>query len=1054
MRISYLLCLLVLTAFGTGAVAQDRTITGKVTAADDGSPLPGVSVLLEGTSTGTTTNNAGEYALAVPNGSGTLVFSFVGFAAQATPIDNRTVINVKMAPDSKLLTEVVVTAQGIVREKRALGFAVTTVDRKMVEQRPEADLARVLQGKVPGVNITSTGGISGSGTNITIRGYSSISGSVQPLWVVDGVPFNSATNSRGNFQEGGTVAASRFLDIDPNNIESMSVLKGLAATVLYGDQGRNGVILVTTKNGNGKMRPATVTLTQSLFNNKIASMPRFQDNWGGGFQNNPGFFFSNWGERFDRVSVVGTGLHPYASLQNASIRNQFPEFLNVTGYPYKLFEGPENFFKTGLISNSNLNLSGATERIGYNASVGYTNEQGFVENNTLKRLNVGVGFNAKVSKKATLITSFNFSNTDQKSPPINAGTGNNTLNGFPSVFANVFFTPRSVDLMGLPFETPLDNRSVYFRSGNDIPNPRWITKYYSTTGVTDRFFGTATLNVDLMPNLVLTYRSGVDTYNEQQEYKFPKGGVDFQTGGYFTSNIKNTILNNDVILAYNKPLSDRLTVAGRVGANLRNDRFRIDRINSVNQLTFGLMRHNNFTDNVASNFTQEETRTGIYGDVTVDYGNYLYLNLAGRNDWTSTVEKENRRIFYPSGSVSFVPTAAFPSLASTTLNFLKFRAGIGTSAGFPTPYNTRSVLNQVARGFMDPAGTVITTQSVDNVLGNPNLKPELQTELEAGVEAKLLNNRLNVDLTVYRRETRNLITSTPIDPATGYTSTTINIGKLRNSGIELGVNGTVLRAGDFAWDVTLNYDRNVPLVVELSDALKEVVVAGFTNLGNFAIAGRPFNVIKGIAALRDANGNRIVGGNGQYLADPVIRELGDPNPKFRTTLINSVSWKGFTLSAQMDYRHGGAIYSATAGTLLGRGVVEDTDFDRDNTYILPGVKQDGQPNDIQITASDVGFNVLYFGGMDEFRVWDGSTIRLREASLSYNIPAKVLQKTFFKGATLILNGSNLWFKALYFPPSINFDTDVLSLGVGNGFGFDYLTGPSSRRLGGTIKLTF
>ncbi|MCY7349359.1 MAG: SusC/RagA family TonB-linked outer membrane protein [Cytophagaceae bacterium] len=1054
MKKHVLLSLLALTVAWAQAVAQDRKITGKVTAADDNSPLPGVSVLLKGTLTGTNTNQDGEFAINVPVGGGTLVVSFVGFAPQETPIDTRTVVNVKLATDSRLLTEVVVTAQGIVREKRALGFAVTTIDKKMVESRPESDVARVLQGKVPGVNITSTGGISGSGTNINIRGYSSISGNIQPLWVVDGIPFNSNTNQRGGFTSGGQVAASRFLDIDANNIESISVLKGLAATVLYGDQGRNGVILVSTKNGNGKQRPASVTLTQSLFNNKIASLPKFQNNWGGGFQNNPGFFFSNWGDKFNRTTTVGAGLHPYASLQNASIRNQFPEYASVTGYPYKLFQGPENFFRTGLISNSNLNLTGGTERFGYNATVGYAKEQGFVENNDLKRLNIGVGFNVKVSKKVTLITSFNFSNTDQKSPPINAGTGNNTLNGFPSIFANVFFTPRSVDLIGLPFETPLDNRSVYFRSGNDIPNPRWITKYYSTTGITDRFFGSSTINVDLLDNLVLTYRGGLDTYTEQQEYKFPKGGVNFLTGGYFTNTIKNTIVNNDLILSYNKPISERLTVAGRIGANLRNDRYRVDAVTSINQLTFGLMRHNNFTENAASNYTQEETRMGIYGDLTVDFGNYLYLNLAGRNDWTSTVEKENRRIFYPSASVSFVPTAAFPGLASTTLNFLKFRAGLGTSAGFPSPYNTRSILNQVARGFLDVAGNITTTQSVDNTLGNPNLKPELQTELEVGTEARFFNNRIGLDLTLYRRETRDLITSTPIDPATGYTSTTINIGKLRNSGIELGLNGTVIRSGSFGWDVTLNYDRNVPLVVELSDALKEVVVAGFTDLGNFAIADRPFNVIKGKAALRDDQGRRIVGGNGQYLADPTIRELGDPNPKFRTTLINSVTWKGLTLSAQVDYRHGGAIYSATAGTLLGRGVVEDTDFDRDNTYILPGVKQDGQPNDIQITASDVGFNVLYFGGVDEFRVWDGSTLRLREASLAYNLPAKILKRTFIKGATITLSGSNLWFRALYFPKSINFDTDVLSLGVGNGYGFDYLTGPSSRRLGGTLKLTF
>jgi len=524
-------------------------------------------------------------------------------------------------------------------------------------------------------------------------------------------------------------------------------------------------------------------------------MPHFQRNWGGGFQNNPGFFFSNWGENFARLDSL---VHPFSALQDVGLRNQFPQFIGRR-YAYKNYDSPENFFRTGIISNSSVNLTGSTERVGYNASVGYVREQGFLPGNELKRLNLGMGFNARLTDKITLITSFNYANTDMLSPPLNAGDGNNTLNGFPSVFANVFFTPRSVDLMGLPFEAPADNRSVYFRSGNDIPNPRWITKYYTTTGLTNRFFGTATLNADLAKDLTLTYRSGLDTYNEMQEYRFNKGGVDFLNGGYFTANIQNTILNNDLILGYTRAVTDKLTIAGKLGANLRNDRFRVDNTNSLNQLAFGLMRHQNFVDQTANTRTTEETRMGVYGDLTVDYNNYLFANFAARNDWTSTVEAPNRSIFYPSGSLSFVPTEAFKGLQSNVVNYVKLRAGVGTSAGFPSPYNTRNILNQVARGFLTPGGQVLTTHSVDNVLGNPNLMPELQQELETGLEARLFQNRLTVDATFYNRNTRNLITSTPLDTATGYTSTTINIGRLRNRGFEVGLSGTVLKRGDFAF---------------------------------------------------------------------------------------------------------------------------------------------------------------------------------------------------------------------------------------------------------------
>lgn len=1041
--------------------AQDRVISGKIISAEDNSPLPGVNVLAKGTSTGVVSDGEGKYKLSVPEGTTKLVFSFVGFLTQEVDIGGRTTIDVVLAPDTKQLSEVVVTAQGIAREKRALGYAVATVNQNAIADRPLADVGRVLQGKIAGVNITQTSGVSGTGTNITIRGYSSITGSVQPLFVVDGVPFNSATNAQGNFVNGGQSAPSRFLDIDPNNIENVSVLKGLAAAVLYGDQGRNGVILITTKNASTKNKPAEITLTQSVFGN-TAVLPVYQNTYIGGFQQNSGYFFSNWGPSIDEylrrqelgLSIGAFPSHPYAVLQDAGLRAAFADFVANNPYPITTFpNNVRDFFRTGIVSNTSLNLNGGNGTTSYNVSVGYNREQGYIPNNDLARLTLGLGARTQVVKGVTINTSFNFVNTDVQTPPLNAGQGNNTLNGFPSVLANVMYTPRNIDLMGLPFESPVDNRSVYFRSGNDIPNPRWILKYYKTPSVTNRFFTSNSVIVDLAENLSVTYRVGLDTYNERQEAQFNKGGVDFVQGAYFTRDIVNTIWNHDVIMSYSKQLNDKLTLAGKLGANMRNDRYDEQSIRSVNQLAFGLMRHNNFIDNAASSFTQEQTRIGVYGEVTADYKNFLFANFSGRNDWTSTVELANRRIFYPSGSISFIPTTAFEGLQSSTLNELKIRAGVGTSAGFPTPYSTRNILNQNSRAFLDASGNVSQTHTVDNFLGNPNLKPELITEYELGVESKLFNNKIGVDFTWYRRETTNLITNTPIDPATGYTSTAINIGKIRNTGVELAVNATPIRKDDFSWETVLNFSRNVPITVELGGQLQEVVVAGFTNLGNFAVPGRPFNMIKGTAHRRDANGNRIVDGSGLYLNDPTLRELGDPNPAFNTSWINTLNYKGFSFNLMLEYRHGGALYSSTAGALLGRGLTKDTEFDRSQTFILPGVKQDGTPNDIQITASDYHFNSIYFFG-DEGRIFDGSTFRIREASLSYNLPKNLVAKTPFKGVSVSLQGNNLWYRAINIPKYLRLDTDNLGLGVGNGLGFEFLTGPASRRFGGTLRLNF
>lgn len=1048
-----------------GVFAQAKKITGKVTSADDGSPLPGVSVQVKGTSKGSQTDGDGNYSIEAASNA-TLVFSFVGMVSQEVAVGNKTTIDVKLGDDSKVLSEVVVTAQGIVREKRALGYAVTSVDKKAIEDRPQADVGRVLQGKIPGVNITSTSGVSGTGTNITIRGYSSITGSVQPLFVVDGVPFNSNTNTRGGFTGGGQSSSSRFLDLDPNNIENVTVLKGLAATVTYGDQGRNGVILVTTKNGSKKARKTEYSLTQSVFTN-TAHLPRYQNDYVGGFQQNLGYFFSNWGPTIAEAKIypsqntnAALTTHPYAFLSNAALRAGQADYVASVS-PYSMSVFPNNvkdFFRTGQISNTSLNISGGGEKVSYNVSAGYNKEGGYIPNNGLTKLNLGLGLNAQLSKKLTVTTSINFANTDQSSPPLSGGNGNNAFD-FPSVLANVMYTPRQVDLMGWPFADPATGASVYFRSGNDIPNPRWVLNNYKTTGVVNRVFTATTFNYELAKDLNLLYKVGLDTYDETQEFMFNKGGVQLVNGFYNTLNFKNTIWDNSAIISYTKSIGDNLTLAGKIGGNLRSDVFELYNISSQNQLARNLFRHTNFIDNVGSNFTSEQTRMGVFGEITADYKNYLFLNVAGRNDWTSTVEKENRRIFYPSVSLSFVPTTAIQGLESKFLNFLKIRGGYGTSAGFPNPYQTRNVLDQSARGWLNSAGTTVQTHAVSNVLGNPNLKPELHEEYELGIEGKIINSKIGFDVTLYRRNTRNLITNSPLDASTGYTSTTINIGKIRNEGVEISLNGTpVSLSNGFSWDVTATFSRNRPKVLDLGGTLQEVQITGFgAALGNYAIVGQPFNIIKGTGFRRNDAGQLLIDSQGylQATTSPVI--LGDPNPAFNTSLINTFNYKGLSLNVMLSYRHGGAMYSSTAGALLGRGLTYDTGlangYDRAQTFIFPGVKADGQPNDIQVTASDVGFNNVYFFG-DEGRIYDGSTIRLQEVALSYSLPKSLFGKLPFKGASLTLSGNNLWYKALHFPPGLNFDTDNLGLGVGNGLGFEFLTGPSSRRLGGTLKLTF
>ncbi|MBX2946944.1 MAG: SusC/RagA family TonB-linked outer membrane protein [Cyclobacteriaceae bacterium] len=1083
MRRLLLSSMVLLFAF-SAAMAQERTVSGRVTSTEDGSPLPGVNVVLKGSTVGTATDADGRYTLSVPASGGSLVFSFIGLQTQEIPIGGRSVVDVSLALDATQLSEVVITGQGIAREKRALGYAVAGVESEAISARPVQDVGRILMGKIPGVTINPTGGTSGTGSQINIRGYSTITGNTQPLWVVDGVPFSGATNDASGFTTGGTATAtSRFLDLDPNSIESINVLKGLAATVLYGDQGRNGVILVTTKAGSKKKRTAEIMFQQTVAMNEIASLPDFQKNYGNGFQQltNTAQFFSNWGANYKEIDSIG---HPYQWLGDLTRRDPFLQQTAFKRIPYQHSMDVRDFFRTGMTSNTSLSISGGTDKMGVTATVGYTTEEGYAPGNDLKRINASVGFNAALTDKLTINSNVMYSNTDFTTPPLNAASGGGSqivAGAPPSLYATFLYSPGNYNLNDLslfPFETPVDRRMVWYRSNSDIPNPRWLAAHTRETDVTDRIFNSTTLNYDFNDRLSLSYRVGFDYYTQRQNREYNKGvSPTFQPidlGVFQTQTLTSKIWNHDVIVGYNQRISENINFTSRVGLNARNDLISRDGLYSEQQIVFGLMRHNNFQVSSSRSaafggrvflFEQESQRYGVYGDFQFDYKNFVFLNLAGRNDWVSFLEEGNNTLFYPSASASVVLTDALPNIKSNALSFLKFRLGYGTSAGYPSPYSTRTVIASNARGFLDVGGTAYAEHTISNSLGNPGLRGELIGEFEVGFEAKVLKDKLGIDFTVYDRQTRDLITNAPIDPSTGSTNTLQNLGKVSNKGIEIGVNATPVRLGNgFQWDVIWNFTAVRPEVITLGTGIDEIVLAGFTNLGNFAVPGRPMNIIKGTAIARDPNGNKIVGADGFHEIDPIIRELGNPNPDFLTTLINTFSFKGIMFSVQLDYRKGGMMYGSTPSALLARGVLApESVLNRDLAFIAPGVKrvdtngdgvQDGfAPNDITLTAADYGFN-LQFGGRNDNAMYDATNIRIREISLGYNLPKSVLSKTPFKTASITLNGNNLWYFAFGVPKYTKWDPEVASLGVNQGLGFDFLTGPSMRRYGAVLRVTF
>ncbi|AEE19803.1 SusC/RagA family TonB-linked outer membrane protein [Dokdonia sp. 4H-3-7-5] len=1051
--------LTLLLAFVVQVSLAQTTVSGTVT--EENGPLPGANVIVKGTATGTQTDFDGNYSIQA-SPTDVLIFSFVGYTTKEVTVGNQTTINVGLASDNAL-EEVIVTAQGIKREKKAVGYAVTTIQSEAIGSRPSTDVARVLQGKAPGVNIQQTSGLAGSGTNIIIRGYSSINGSNQPLFVVDGIPFNTATNSDQGFNSGGNSASSRFLDIDPNNIAEISVLKGLSATTLYGQAGRNGVVLITTKSGSTSgslQKKFEVSVDQSYFVTEIANLPDYQDTYGNGFYQSYSQAFSNWGPNFDSrgtngVDENGNVPHPY---DRAALADVFPEFQGAD-YAYRPYDSVEQFFTTGGVTTTSIGVNSSSDKGSYNVSFGRTDEEGFVKTSTYQRINFSAGGSTKLANGLNISSSFNFTRTDRTTPPTAVATGSNPAAGTASLFANVLYTPRSVDLIGLPFQNPVDNSSVYYRAGNDIDNPFWTLNNIQNDERVNRFFTNITASYDISDWFNVSYRVAYDTYSQEQQYGANKGGVQIQGGVLTTSSRINETWDHTLSLNFDKAISDKLNIDGNIGLNPRREVTNLQGVSSNQQFVYGLLTHNNFEESNGFTGFAEQNIIGLYGNVTLGYDNYAYLNLQGRNDWFSSLPQENRAIFYPSASLSLIPTSAFESLkGNDVLNYLKLRVGYGSSAGFPNPYATTIGLGSGTNVFQNQDGGAVNVLTVSNVLGNPDLKPELIQEIEAGIEARLFKNRLSLDVSVYDKVSNDLIIQNRLlDPATGYTVTSDNIGEITNKGIEVGFGIKAIRGeeeGDFNWDINGQWSVNENIVEDNGGEDGSITVfAGFTNLGNAAISGQAFGVIVGSSITRDANNNLVVGSDGNYLVDNNLSVIGDPNADWRSTVINEFSYKGFSLQAQLEYQHGGDMYSTTAAALLARGLTEDTNFDRTQTYILPGVTQDGAPNNIQIAATDVGFvNSGFF--IDEQAIYDATSIRLREVSLGYSFPEKLLERTPLGSLRVNFIGQNLWFKAINFPDGLNFDPDVSSTGVGNGQGFDYLTGPTSKRFGFSLNATF
>ena len=1047
------------------AFAQNVQVTGIATSAEDGSPMPMVAVAVEGTGRGTTTDLNGAYSIQVPS-NGTLVFSFMGYDDAVVPVNGRTVINVALQPGAILVDDVLITAVGIQRSERSLGYTVTKVDADEAIMKAEPDMLRALDGKIPGVQISAPSGDAGGATRITIRGNSSFKGNNEPLYVVDGVPYsNDGTGASGRASGNGGAFGSGISTLDPNDIESMSVLKGAAAAVLYGSRAANGVILITTKSGSKKANAKkgfTVSVNSSYALEKIASLPDYQNSYGQGSDFNIGGANGSWGAAFEEGMTIPMYAAVAAEYPNLALE-MYPDLNGQI--PYKAYpNNVRDLFQTGHIFDLSANVQKVTEDGNFNMTISRTDQDSYIPGSDFDRYSFSVGGNQKFGKKFRAGGNMAYSYTDQFSPMY----GNNQSpepSGAMNSLARAFIMPRSWDIQNYPYQKQ-DGSNLLFQLSSQANNPYWAWENDKFQTIQKRIVANANFSYEFTKWLSLDYTIGVNEYMMSRKEIVNLGSRGYAGKGYLSkSESSDQEIESTLLLTFNKKFGD-FGVRATLGHNYNQDTFQSMSAAGDEIINPNVFELSNTKGQVAAESYSRTRKYGYFADILLDYNEWAFLNISGRNDVSSTLPVEHNSFFYPAVSGSIVFTDAL-GMESDFFNFGKVRAGwakVGNDAG-PYYNNGTYVVGSpyMGQGLME----------LSTILYDPELEPEFTTEVEAGLELKFLDSRIGIDATYYNRLSENQIGQKASAPSTGYDSFVTNFGSIRNKGFELGVDLYPIVTKDFTWSMYLTYTKNISEVVELADGVDELYVGGdFEAPQAVLIKGQPYGVLKGEKLARTSDGIPLVdASNGMYINDTELGIIGDPNPDFKSSLTNTFKYKDVSLSFMIDYQKGGCVYSSYLTDLLGRGVTKLTE-DRLGTRIIKGVY--GDPNTLEPILDEngdyiwnttaIGESDLWFSGgtystfainsADEVAVYDATVWRLREVSLAYDLPKKFISKLKLSSAQVSVVGRNLWFFAPNVPKYSNYDPIVNTFGNTNVQGIDYTGAPSTRRVAFNLSLTF
>jgi TonB-linked SusC/RagA family outer membrane protein len=1066
---------LLLIGYGGTVYAQGRVVSGKVTSADDGSPLPGVNVLVKGTTNGTVTDGSGNFSIPINENDRFLIFSFIGFESKEVEIGSQTLISVALNTDATELNEVIVTAVGIERDKKAIGYGTQTVRQDQFLQKSEPDVLRSMQGKVPGLNITGSGGIAGGSTRITIRGINSFQGNNQPLFVVDGIPYdNSLNNTTNPAGAAGALSSSRIADLDPNNIASITTLNGGAAAAIYGTRAANGVIVITTKSGSSKKskKGLEASFATSYAIEQVANLPDYQNKYGTGTRNTFAHANGSWGPAFNRLDSIP--MFPgYSAVFPTLYKKQVTGVgLVDVNIPYQAVpNNVEDFFINGSVVENSLSLTGGNDKASITAVISDMNQKGFIRNTGFRRTNFSVGGNTQLDNGIFVSANLQYTRTVQNAPLTGAGG--------QSPFSRLLFQPRLWPLNDLPYTDPLTGRSVYFFPFADgVDNPYWSLDNSFFDSVIDRIVTSFSVGKDITDWLNVTYKVGYNTFTDNRKQVINRGSAAGaqQVGSITLDNIKFGELESNALVTLTPKLSNDFDLRAILGHNFNqrvNERQSVIGLNFLAPNIFDI--DNTATPQVNGGDFSKRKLWAVFSDVTLGYKDFAFLNVTLRNDNSSTLPANNRSFWYYGVNGSLMLTDVL-AIKSNILTSAKIRGGYSRVGRDANPYqlfNSINLLNNDGFG----AGTVGVffpfngqpAATIPNTSFNPNLKPEFTDEVEVGTNLEFFNGRISIDATYYNRLTTNQISARSLPTASGFESAFSNFGAIRNKGWEVGLNLIPVKlTNGFEWGTNVAFTRNRNLVEKLQEGVEELIIG---NNGVLVVVrpGQPFGVFRGTVAARDDQGRLLINRNTGLMIPKAQQEIvGDPNPDFLLGVSNTFRFKGFTLSALMEWRQGGDLWSQTTALLLGRGVTRDTE-NRDIPKIVPGVLGDAEKplldasgnaivNTIMVAENDLWFQgangSFAINAPTEFNVFDATTLRLREITLGYDLPKDLLSKTPFGSVNISVSGRNLWFWSPYMPKYTNYDPEVSSFGAGNAQGVDINAAPTTKRYGVNLRVTF